>query len=88
MRKEKRIQKFDSTEHQTTNCDGNIVGGEQKSDETTVAVTTQESPDGVREKARLQASMSWGASSSAGRFSSSGGAENDRNKKAGHRRRL
>ena len=29
--------------------------------------------------------MSWGASSSAGRWSSSGGAENDRNKKAGHR---
>ena len=31
---ERRIQKFESTEHQKTNCDE--------------AVTTQESPDGIR----------------------------------------
>ena len=28
--RERRIQKFESTEHQTTNSDENMVGGEQK----------------------------------------------------------
>ena len=47
-----------------------------------MAVTTPESPDGIREKAMRIASLDEvGASSSAGRLSSSGGAENDRNKK-------
>ena len=48
--------------------------------EKTVAVTTQESLDGIREKAMRIASLDeLRASSSAGRWSSSGGAENDRN---------
>ena len=56
---------------------------ENKSDERTVAVTTKESSDGIREKAtRIARLDELGASSSAGRWSSPGGAENDRNKKA------
>ena len=55
---------------------------ENKSDEKTLAVTTQESLDGIREKAMGIASLDeLGASSSAGRCPSSLGAENDRNKK-------
>ena len=54
---------------------------ENKSDERTVAVTTQESSDGIREKAmRIAGLDELGASSSAGRWSISGGAEKDRNK--------
>ena len=46
-----------------------------------VAVTTQELLDGIREKAmRIPSLDEMGASNSAGRWSSSGGAENDRNK--------
>ena len=53
-----------------------------KSDEKTVAITTQESLDGIREKAIKIASFDeLGSSSSAGRWSSSEGAEKDRNKK-------
>ena len=51
---------------------------ENTSDETTVAVTTHGSSGGIREKAMRLASLS----SSAGRWSSSGGAENDKNKRA------
>ena len=48
----------------------------------TVAVTTQESSDGIREKAmRIARLDELAASSGAGRWSSSGGAENDRNKR-------
>ena len=55
---------------------------ENSSDERTAAVTTQESLDGIREKAMRIANLDeLGASSSAGRWSSSGRAENDRNKK-------
>ena len=51
-------------------------------DERTVAVTAQESLDGIREKAmRTTSTDELGASSSAGRWSSSGGAVNDKNKK-------
>ena len=47
-----------------------------------MAVTSQESLDGIREKAMRVASLDeLEASSSAGRWSSPGGAENDRNKK-------
>ena len=46
-----------------------------------MAVTTQELLDGIREKAmRIPSLDEMGASNSAGRWSSSGGAENDRNK--------
>ena len=56
---------------------------ENKSDEKTVAVTTQESLDGIREKAmRIGSLDELGASSSAGSWSSSEGAENDRTMKA------
>ena len=55
---------------------------ECKSDERAVVVTTQESLDGIREKAMRIASINeLGASSSAGRWFSSVGAENERNKK-------
>ena len=55
---------------------------ENKSDERSVAVTTNESLDGIREKAmRTTSTDELGASSSAGRWSSSGGAVNDKNKK-------
>ena len=54
---------------------------EDKSDERTVAVTTQELLDGIREKAMRIASLDeLDASSGAGRWSSSGRAEKDRNK--------
>ena len=47
-----------------------------------MAVTTQESLDGIREKVMRIASLDeLSASSSAGRWSSSGGADKDRNKK-------
>ena len=53
-----------------------------KCDERTVAVTTQDSLNGVREKAMRIASLDeLEESSGAGRWSSSWGAENDRNKK-------
>ena len=56
---------------------------ENKSDEKTVAVTTKESLDGIREKAMMIANLDeLGASSSARRWSNSRGAENDRNTKA------
>ena len=55
---------------------------ENKSDERTVAVTIQESLDGIREKAMRIASLDeLEESSGAGRWSSSGGAKKDRNKK-------
>ena len=55
---------------------------ENKGDERTVALTFQESLDGIREKAMRTASLDGvGASSSAGRCSSSGGADDARNKK-------
>ena len=54
---------------------------ENKSDERAVAVTTQESLDGVREKAMTIGSLDeLEASSGAGRWSSSGRAQNDRKK--------
>ena len=56
---------------------------ENKSDERTVAVTTQESLDGIREKAMRTASLDeMGASSSARRGPSPGVAEIDKTKKA------
>ena len=54
-----------------------------KSDEKTVALTTQESSDGTREKAMRIASIDeLEKGSSTARWFSPGGAENDRNKKA------
>ena len=46
-----------------------------------MAVTTHESLDGIREKAMRIASLDELGAGSAGRWSSSGGAENDKNKK-------
>ena len=46
-RRERRIQKSDSTEHQTTNYDKKTSLEENESDETLVAVTTQESLVGI-----------------------------------------
>ena len=57
--------------------------GANESDKATVAVTTQESMDGIREKAMRIASLDeMGASSSASRESSPGGAEIDKTKTA------
>ena len=54
-----------------------------KSDEGAVAVTTQESSDGIREKAmRIAGIDELEAGSSTARWSSHGGAENDRTEKA------
>ena len=55
---------------------------ENKSDETTVTVTTQESLDGIREKAMRIASIDELETGSAGRWSSPEGASNDKTKKA------
>ena len=58
--------------HQSTNCDENVTE-ENESDGKTVAVTTQESLDGIREKAMRIASIDeLETSSSAGRWISLG----------------
>ena len=70
---------------EATNCDNTSLE-EKKSDERTVAVTTQESLDGIREKPMRIASLDeLQASSGALRWSSSGGGANDKTKKANER---
>ena len=74
-RRERRIQKIDRIEQKTSL-------EESKSVETAVAVTTQESLDGIREKATMTASIDeLEIGSSAGRWSSPGGAANEKTKK-------
>ena len=68
-------EKFDRNEHQVKNRDENIWE-EHKSDESAVAVTTQGSSDGIREKAMRIASIdALETGSSTERWSSPGGAE-------------
>ena len=110
--RERRIQEFESTEHQAKNTEASVEESrmddegeegdelkssavpntrpriattsleEKKCDERVVAVTTQEWLDGIHEKSMRIASLDeLEESSDPGRWSSSGRAENDRNKK-------
>ena len=84
MTKEERDESRSSTEPNTTRRIATKTSlAENKSDKTTVPVTTQESLDGIREKAMRIASIDeLETGSRAERWSSPGRAANDKTKKA------